>query len=141
MGLISRHLEAAGYPTVQLTSAPTITARTRPPRAAIVDAPLGHTAGPPHDRTTQRQIVLGALEMLDSATEPGVAVHLPYRWHDDAWRANPLSWSRDNPTAADRGDTRTARSAEPQYQTTEDQRLAATRSRLTQCRTCIGLDG
>ncbi|MEM9032973.1 MAG: hypothetical protein AAGA99_03780 [Actinomycetota bacterium] len=140
MGLISRHLEAAGYPTVQLTSALTITARTFPPRAAIVDAPLGHTAGPPHDRAMQRRIVRDALELIGSATEPGTAAHLPYRWHDDAWRGSPLSWARDNPSAADIGDTRTPRNAEPQYQTSEDQRLAATRSRLTQCRTCIGLE-
>lgn len=122
-----------------LTSARTITASAFPPRAAFVDAPLGHTAGPAHEPGLQRRFVEAALQTAVTATGPGTIVDLPYRWHDDAWRANPLSWSRSNTDGGDGGDTRSPRSTEPRYQTEDDRAAAEARSHDEQCRVCIGL--
>ena len=58
VGLIARAVEAAGIPTLSMTSAWSITASVNPPRAAFVDYPLGHTTGQPHDRADQLRIVL-----------------------------------------------------------------------------------
>jgi len=59
-----------------------------------------------------------------SAGEPGRIADLDLRWHDNAWKKNPLSWSRRQENAGasgrDAGDTRTGRSAEPQWQHDED---------------------
>ena len=62
--------------------------------------------------------------------EPGRIADLDLQWHDNAWKQNPLSWSRrqeDAGTAGtDAGDTRTSRSDQPQWQLDEDE-LAADR--------------
>ncbi len=99
----------------------------------FVDLPLGHTAGPPNDPETQREIVTRALELGAAMTppapgEPGRIVDLDLRWHDDAWKANPLSWSRAQEDAgasgSDAGDTRTSRSDQPQWQDPDDEAAA-----------------
>lgn len=131
VGLIARHLEAAGFPTVGLTSARTITARVNPPRATFLDAPLGHTSGPPGAADVQRAIVRRSLELAVSMSTPGTIVDLDLRWHHDDWKEDPLGWSRRNEHGgglvtdrAARGDARTARSDVPHYQSVAD-RLAA----------------
>lgn len=129
IGLIARHLEAAGFPTLGLTSARSITEAANPPRSVFVDLPLGHTAGPPHDPDTQQRIIADVLHLGAAMTkpddgEPGRLVDLDLRWHDNAWKQNPLSWSRQQEDAGesgmDAGDTRTIRSSEPQWQLDED---------------------
>jgi len=130
VGLIARHLETAGFPTIGLTSARTITKRVNPPRAVFLDAPLGHTSGPPGAPEVQRRIVRSALEYGVTMHEPGTIVDLDLRWHHDDWKGDPLGWSRrrENSPAADppahSGDTRTARSSTPRYQTDADRRAA-----------------
>lgn len=133
IGLIARHLEAAGYPTVCLTSARSITAAANPPRSVFVDLPLGHTAGPPNDPDVQRTIVEGALRLaaeMDRPEDgaPGRILDLPLRWHHDDWKSSPLSWSRRQEEAGDAGenagDTRIPRSAEPQWQLPSDEAAA-----------------
>ena len=98
-----------------LSSAYSITASVRPPRAVFVDFPLGHTAGPPGDRAMQRHIVIDALAALERTVEPGRIERLPYRWPDPDWRTA---------SAAAPDDDRTPRSDQPQYQFPED-RFAA----------------
>lgn len=152
VGLAAHAIEAAGFTTVTLTSAWSITARVRPPRSVFVDAPLGHTAGPPNEPQVGRGIVEMALGLpvlglaglsstglssagLGSANtdlESGVIVDSGYRWPDDEWRAAPLEWSRSRQERIDTrkpkgdgvADTRTERSDEPQYQTEADRRAA-----------------
>lgn len=98
-----------------------------------MDLPLGHTAGPPNDPAAQQRIIADALELGAAMTrpsdgEPGRIVDLDLRWHDDAWKQNPLSWSRRKEAAgaagSDSGDTRTNRSDEPQWQSSEDETAA-----------------
>ena len=67
VGLIARQLEAAGIPTVSLTSARDITAAANPPRAVFVDYPLGHTSGRVDDHALNRQIVTELLSEKDDA--------------------------------------------------------------------------
>jgi hypothetical protein len=130
VGLIARHLEAAGVPTVTLSSARTITASVRPPRSVFVDFPLGHTAGPPGDPVAQAAVVAAALDCLESATQPGTIVDLPLNWPAGG------AWKR-----GDVGETRKPRDDTPQYQDDDDRAVAAEVHRAGRCRSCIGLDG
>lgn len=119
MGLVARHIEAAGIATVCLSSAYSITASVNPPRAVFVDFPLGHTAGRRDDRALQRHIMIDALSALESAARPGTIQVLPYRWsNDERWKVQP-------PEAG--GDDRVTRSDEPQYQYPEDRDAALAR--------------
>lgn len=81
-------------------------------------------------------------------TEPGFA-ELDYRYIDDDWKVDPLSWSRkqqDNKQSEAAGnsekkggDTRTGRSAEPVWQHEDDAAAASAVDWDEQCLVCIGL--
>jgi len=115
--LIARHLEAAGTPTVSLTSAHDITTAGNPPRALFVDYPLGHTSGRPFDPDDQYAITRAALMGLETSETPGVIVDLGRRWSEnDDWKTEAMR--------ADGGDTRSTRDTTPQWQYPED-RIAA----------------
>jgi D-proline reductase (dithiol) PrdB len=143
VGLIARHIEAAGMPTIGFTSARTITASANPPRSVFVDLPLGHTTGLPNDAEGQRRLLTEGLHEAVAISEPGAIVDLPYRFVDDEWKANPLGWSRKRQSsgAASKpsGDSRTGRSDEPRYQNDDDRVAAEAVSWDDQCLTCIGL--
>ena len=83
-----RVVEEAGIPTVEIGSGRDIMEAVKPPRAVFMNFPLGHQTGKPFDKELQRAIVVAALEMLKSATEPGTIVDLPYVWKegDDSWQ-------------------------------------------------------
>jgi hypothetical protein len=86
VGLVARHLEAAGIPTVIMACARDITAGAYPPRAVFSHFPLGNPAGRPFDPENQRAVIGAALALLESATGPGTIVDLPHRWHEgEAW--------------------------------------------------------
>ncbi|MEM7276093.1 MAG: hypothetical protein AAF547_23670 [Actinomycetota bacterium] len=125
------------------TSARTITASANPPRSAFVDLPLGHTTGGPNDPDGQRRILIDGLTAAEAMVEPGTIADLGYRWRDDDWKADPLSWSRRRQEAGRSGqaagDTRTDRSPEPVYQTEADRATAARVSADEQCLVCLGL--
>lgn len=76
-------------------------------------------------------------------TEPGTIADLGYRWRDDAWKADPLSWSRkrqsEGRTGTSGGDTRSARSDEPRYQTEDDRVAAESLGWEEQCLVCLGI--
>jgi len=86
VGLIARVIEAAGVPTLTMTSAWDITAAVCPPRSAFVHYPLGHQTGRPNDLDGQTAIVRAALEAAWRLEHPGEIVRLPFRWEgDDGW--------------------------------------------------------
>jgi hypothetical protein len=114
--LVARHLEANGIPTLCLGAARDILTAGRPPRAAFVDYPLGHTSGKPFDRDDQLSVVRGALAGFETLSEPGHIVTLPNRWDDDAWKAEAGS------TRAE--DTRQPRDTTPQFQDPADRDAA-----------------
>ena len=153
VGLIARHLEAAGFTTVGLTSARSITASANPPRSVFLDAPLGHTSGPVGDPAIQRFIVRHALDAAITMDQPGTIRNLDLHWHHDRWKADPLGWTRRKEDAAATdgkdgtdwsvgersGDTRTPRHDAPIYQTDDDRAAAESINPIEQCRTCIGI--
>ena len=109
----------------------------------LVDLPLGHTTGLPNDEVGQRKLLVEGLTAAHAMTDPGHVIDLPYRYIDDDWKAAPLSWSRKRQNA-DRSstpssDTRTARSAEPQYQNETDRAAAEAVDWDQQCLVCIGM--
>lgn len=89
MGLIAREIEAAGVPTLCMTSAWDITAAVRPPRAAYYHAPLGHQTGAAGDPEGQCTVVRAALEAAATMQGPGTIVRL-----DVTWPGAP-GWERD----------------------------------------------
>ena len=120
MGLIARHAEANGIATICLGSALDIIRAVRPPRAAFLDFPLGHTAGKANEPELQRAIVWEALAALEEMRAPGSVKILSYRWSDDD------SWQRELPLA----DTRLPRTAAPQFQCEEDRRRYEAQCRM-----------
>jgi hypothetical protein len=59
----------------------------KPPRAVFVNFPLGRQTGKPFNRQMQREIIMAALDLLETATEPGMLVTLPYEWREDGDRS------------------------------------------------------
>jgi hypothetical protein len=80
-------VEAAGIPTLCMTSALDITLAVNPPRAVFVNFPLGHQTGKPHQPDLQRQIVRDALRAFETIDRTGTIVELPYVWdpNDRQW--------------------------------------------------------
>ncbi len=108
--------------TLCMSSALDITQAVKPPRAAFLDYPLGHTTGKPHQPELQRAIVAQALEGFTTLTTPGAVLHLPFAWStDQAWQ-----------DTAQRGpDDRLPRYATPQYQYEEDRQRAGSAAEIT----------
>jgi hypothetical protein len=105
--------------------------------------PLGHTTGGPGDPDIQRRILIDGLTAGAAIAEPGTIVDLVYRWRDDAWKADPLSWSRrrqnEDRTGTSAGDTRTARSEQPRWQSEDDRMAAEAVDWDEQCLVCLGI--
>ncbi|HAR98476.1 MAG TPA: hypothetical protein DCS11_06240 [Syntrophus sp. (in: bacteria)] len=98
-----------------MSSAVDITRAVRPPRAAFLDYPLGHTTGKPHHPALQRRILMEALDAFNSIRETGSIRILPFRWtEEEEWKRGDIL----------QGDMRTPRHDTPQYQTEEDRRRA-----------------
>jgi hypothetical protein len=93
VGLIAREVEAAGIPTLCMTSACDITQAVNPPRAVFVNYPLGHQTGKPDDPENQRAIVRDALSAFETISKPGTIVELPY-----VWDANDRRWEETDYT-------------------------------------------
>ncbi len=109
----------------------------------FVDLPLGHTTGLPGDAEGQRRILHEGLEAGLAMTAPGSIHDLEYRYVDDDWKRDPLSWSRrqqdEGRSGTPAGDTRSGRQAEPVYQSDDDRQAAEAVGWADQCRTCLGL--
>jgi D-proline reductase (dithiol) PrdB len=141
VGLIARELEARGIATVSLTSAWSITAAVKPPRAVFIDFPLGHTAGRPFDRSSQQFVIDAALDAFTSVREPGAIVPLPLTWTDgDDWkdaatgRGGGASGSGSGDAPSGGSDPRSERLGQPQYQCARDRELAEAAGN---CATCV----
>ncbi len=89
IGLIARHLEEAGIPTVVAGSARDIVEECGVARFVFTDFPLGNPTGKPGDVGMQRAIVGTALDLLERAWLPRTTVQTPYVWDaddNDGWR-------------------------------------------------------
>ncbi|WP_134700185.1 hypothetical protein [Ammoniphilus sp. YIM 78166] len=69
---MQRGIEAQGIPTVLVTLDVEQSGLMRPPRAIHPKGfEFGHSLGKPHDKETQTQVILAALEQLVTKQEPG----------------------------------------------------------------------
>jgi len=64
VGLIQSIIEKAGIATVSISLLREVTERVAPPRALVVDRPLGFPLGEPGDVGIQTRIIMAALELL-----------------------------------------------------------------------------
>ena len=60
--------------TISISLNRRITEKVKPPRALLVDFPLGHPMGKPFDYTLQRKILVEALKYLQVAEGPGTVL-------------------------------------------------------------------
>ena len=132
VGLIAKRSEQQGIPTVCLSSALSITQSVKAPRAVYIDYPLGHTSGKPHNPDDQEFIIRSALSAITDITEPGSIIDLGRRWSDsDEWKDAVMRPSNNRSKKKD-SDDRIERFSTPQYQTSEDAKVAD-----AHCPTCI----
>jgi D-proline reductase (dithiol) PrdB len=89
VSMVARHLEANGIPTVIVGSALDIVEHCGVPRFYFNDFPLGNPCGPPWKPEMQRNIVLQALRLFETARGPRTTLKSPFTWHEDGavWRA------------------------------------------------------
>ncbi len=80
MGLVARVVEAAGIPTVLVSTGRDLTAQVLPPRSVFVNFPMGNPFGRAGDTAMQRRILLDALHLAETAKRGGELVDLPYEW-------------------------------------------------------------
>lgn len=90
VGLVARHLESLGIPTVVLGSARDIIEHCGVPRFQFTDFPLGNPCGKPYDGAMQEAIVGAALSLFETATEPRTMQRSPFEWGSDDWRQKYL---------------------------------------------------
>jgi hypothetical protein len=57
-------IEKTGIPTVSISLLREVTERVRPPRALLLDRPLGYPLGAANNIQLQNHIILAALELL-----------------------------------------------------------------------------
>jgi hypothetical protein len=70
---------------------PDLTRRVGVPRLAAISYPLSRPLGRPHDADGQRAVLRATLELLESATEPGSYVELPFEWPETVAQARNAS--------------------------------------------------
>ena len=97
MSLAARQLEQNGITTVIIGSARDIVEYVGVPRFVFTDFPLGNPCGRPYDSESQQTIMSAALDLAQTAREPGVTVQTPLVWDDRAqWKQNFMHVGADN---------------------------------------------
>ncbi len=80
MPVLARTLEAAGLSTILTTNMPFWAEKVGAPRTLAVEFPFAQTLGRPYDMGGQMRVIRQALEVLESASEPGSIEHSPETW-------------------------------------------------------------
>jgi hypothetical protein len=88
VGLIQRAIEAEGIPTISISLNRAISEKVKPPRAVLVDFPLGHPMGNPFNKELQRQILTEGLKHLIKITKPGTIADLTLPYHIEGEKCN-----------------------------------------------------
>ena len=76
-------MEMSGIPTVSIIDLRARMEQLELPRSVVGKFPRGATAGEPKGIMQQRQVLLDALRLLETAREPGTMVDFPYRWRPE----------------------------------------------------------
>ena len=98
VGLVARHLETNGIPTVIMGCAKDIVEHCGVPRFLFSDFPLGNSAGRPLDVESQRQTLELALRVLESAPAARTTLQSPLRWNaDGSWKLDYLDLTKLSP--------------------------------------------
>lgn len=80
MPVLARRIEAAGIPTVVVTSMPLLASQLLAPRVVGVEFPFGHPFGRRDDRSMQRRVLETAVTVLAGAAAPGTRVDVDTEW-------------------------------------------------------------
>lgn len=80
VALVCRVVEAAGIPTVCITTARDIAEVVKPPRGLFVNAPMGNNFGRPGDVATQSRVLREALALVAGAEQGGALVDSSFEW-------------------------------------------------------------
>ena len=87
MPVLARTFEDFGISTVTITMMPVWSERIGVPRTLGAEFPFGHPVGHAGDKEEQLLVVRAALQVLETAREPGTIVYLDREWPDaDHWR-------------------------------------------------------
>lgn len=97
MPVLARVFEASGMSTIIVTNMPYWAEKVGVPRTLAVEFPFGHTLGLPHERDQQLRVIRQALEVLESAAEPGTIVHSKEVWPTSLEEALHLSHPEEPP--------------------------------------------
>ena len=82
---MARAIEQEGIPTVIVMMYKEMAEKVRPPRVAHVRFPFGRPLGEPNNPDQHRVVIEDALRILETATDPGTVVSLPYRWRREEY--------------------------------------------------------
>ena len=80
MPVLARILEQHGLSTVIVTQMPYWAEKTGVPRGLGVEFPFSQTLGRPNDVSFQTSVIEQALDVLETASEPGTVIHSPLKW-------------------------------------------------------------
>lgn len=86
--------------TVVVTNMPVWAERVGVPRTLGIEFPFGHILGRPHDIALQMRVIAQALDLLETASEPGTIVHSPETWPGSEEEAMHLSHPDTPPPVA-----------------------------------------
>ena len=95
--MLARTLETEGLSTLLITPMPFWAERIGVPRTLAVEFPFGHTLGLPGNVPMQRQILMEALNVLETATAPGMILHSELQWPGKVEEAIKL-WQPEVPS-------------------------------------------
>lgn len=88
MGLVQRHIEAAGFSTIALSNVPDLTAAVCAPRIAGIEYPFGLTVGLPGDQPGQQAVLRATLAAIQEMAVPGSVRHLLFALPENAINLN-----------------------------------------------------
>jgi hypothetical protein len=78
--VLARTLESAGLSTILVTMMPFWAERVGSPRVLAVEFPFAHTLGQPNHIDQQMRVIRQALQVLETAGQPGTIVHSAEQW-------------------------------------------------------------
>jgi hypothetical protein len=78
--VLARRLEAAGFPTVTVTTMPDIAEALGAPRVVGVEFPFGHPFGWPGAAAVQQRVLATAVTVLAGAPRAGTRIDIDVAW-------------------------------------------------------------
>ena len=85
--MLARTLEKAGLSTLLITPMPYWAEKVGTPRTLAIEYPFGHPLGLPGQPEMQLDVMIEALEALQSISLPGTVIHSDLRWPEPVEKA------------------------------------------------------